>query len=139
MDIAGNAEQVALEVLMNANRELAKNVTAAGRIIARRAKQLVPPPGYPGDDPALMPLRETLRSEYKEYSGDVKMAVVGPKRPEGAHGHLVERGFRHYAHGVPTGTIVAGQPFLEAAAKDTEQLVTLKITNAITDADRKSG
>ena len=117
----------------------------AGQVVARRAKQLVPPPGYPGDKPEFKPLRDTLGVEVKGYES-ATVAIVGPKRPAGAHGHLVEGAdsegqnidVRHHSRGQPTGTVLVKQPFVGPAAKQTEGAQRTAIEEGIRKATEKA-
>jgi hypothetical protein len=65
-------------------------LAAASKVVVKRARELVPKPGYAGDKPGLKPLRETIGHTVKTY-GQIFVAIIGPQRPAGAHGHLVER------------------------------------------------
>ncbi len=114
------AEAMLLEVPHKTNQALKKALRKAGQHVVKRAKQLVPRPGYPGDKPDLKPLRDTIGVEVKQ--GETIYAVVGPKRPAGAHGHLVEGGARHHSWGVPTGVMTKPVPFIEPASQDTKHL-----------------
>lgn len=40
------------------------------------------------------PLANTITSVVRSYDNGVSVAVIGPKHPTGAHGHLVERGHK---------------------------------------------
>lgn len=64
----------------------------ACNVVSRRAKELCPGPGYPGDKKDLKPLRDTIGSVVKSYGPDVTVGIVGPQYPAGAHGHLIEGG-----------------------------------------------
>lgn len=83
-------------------KELGRAMNAGGRLVIRRAKQLVPKPGYPGDktrrDPELTPLRDTIVSVLRNYRGGAVMGlVIGPYYAQhggGNHGHNVELGHR---------------------------------------------
>lgn len=102
--------------------EIRKALGKAGRAVVRRAKQLVTPPGYPGDKPGLKPLRDTIGVEVKGYDNST-VAVVGPKRPTGAHGHLVEHGHMIVGHKplkVQTGVATTPDPFMDPAAEQTK-------------------
>lgn len=98
----------------------------AGKLVVDRAKQLVPPPGYPGDKPEYKPLRDSLAVETRGYTNAL-VAIVGAKRPAGTHGHLVEESHRHFSHGVPTGVMTEPTPFIGPAAEQTagQQQITL--------------
>lgn len=131
---------------------------AAGNAVVRRAKQLCPPPGYPGDKPGLKALVDTLGTEIREYSG-ATVAVVGPKRPAGSHGWVVEHGHRIAVGGTLThagrktppkskrtgkageGTVagtVAGRPFMEPASLETRPVQSQLVLTAIKKATEKS-
>jgi len=93
-------------------QELMRALNTASRMVIRRAKQLVPPPGYPGDKtrkkPQLTPLRDTITYVMRKYQGGLVMGnVIGPYYTPfgggGNHGHLVELGHRIAAPG--TGTL----------------------------------
>lgn len=91
---------------------------AAG-LVVRRARELCPPSGYPGDKPGLKALRETIGYVLRAY-GDIYVAVVGPQRPAGAHGHLVEYGTKPhdliasaYASRAPRATGVRRQQMID--------------------------
>lgn len=61
--------------------------------INKQTKAILPKPGYPGDKPELIPLRETLKIKTKNYQGGtVKVVITGYSYPAGAHGHLLEGG-----------------------------------------------
>lgn len=61
--------------------------------VGKKTKQILPKPGYPGDKPENVPLRDTLRTRTRNYqSGTVKVVLLGYSWPGGAHGHLLEGG-----------------------------------------------
>lgn len=63
--------------------------------VKRRAVQLCPPAGYPGDKPGKIPLAETIIVAMRSWKGGwIVGGLVGPEYPAGAHGHLVEHGHR---------------------------------------------
>ena len=108
----GNIEKTLLNMpILLRQKSLKKGLRKGGNEMAKAMRPLIPPPGYPGDKPGLMPLNKTVRVVVREYDGAV-VAVVGPKWPEGAHGHLVDRG-----HAVAGGGISRTQPvrFLKQA------------------------
>lgn len=74
-------------------KRLVTALRRASRLVAKRAEDLAPPPGYPGDKPDKLPLVSTLTARVKQY-GEIFVAVAGTRWPEGAHGHLVEFGTR---------------------------------------------
>jgi len=133
---------------------------AAG-LVVRRAKELCPPAGYPGDKPGLKALRETIGYVLRAY-GDIYVAVVGPQRPAGAHGHLVEYGTRQHeivagsSRKAATGkkalaradvNVIFGRrvshpgsratPFLRPAAEDTRSAQERRLVEAISRAIAK--
>jgi hypothetical protein len=75
------------------NQAFVGGLKAASQLVVSRAKELVPAPGYPGDKPGLKALRNTLGHIVKQYTSAF-VAIIGPQRPAGAHGHLVEGGTR---------------------------------------------
>lgn len=90
-------ERIEMKIRLQACK---KAVSAAARLVARRAKALCPKPGYDGDktdkDPSLTPLRETITYVVRIRHKGV-YAYVGPEyKPKGGgnHGHLVEFGHR---------------------------------------------
>lgn len=115
-----------------------------GRKLINRAKEIVPPPGYPGDDPELKPLRETLAVEIRD--GKVgPYAVCGPKYPAGAHGHFVAGessgrnvDVRHHSRGKPTGVILKKTPFMSNALKDTQDQIDAAVRSGIDAAIKKA-
>lgn len=132
-DATENALLAAPYALRKATREALRS---AGRVVVKAAAALVPPPGYPGDKPELKPLRDTLAVEVKD--GDRAMyAVIGPQRPAGAHGHLVERAHKHVSHGKPTGRLTTPRPFLEPAAAETLAQQRAIIDQILSEMDRE--
>ena len=109
----------------------------AGAMVVRRARQLVPQPGYPGDKPEFKPLRETIATEVKVYA-NAAVAIVGPKSPAGAHGHLVESSHAHYAHGQPTGVRTKPTPFIEPAARETKLRQMAAVREGVKQAVQKA-
>lgn len=78
---------------------LIRGLRAGGAVVAKRLRQILPKPGYPGDKPGFKPLRDTVKAQVKEYQqGSVVVAVVGYEWGAGSHGHLVE-----YGHDIVTG------------------------------------
>lgn len=102
-------------------------IRAAGRIVANKAKTLVPQPGYPGDKPGKKPLRDTFKVRVRNYRA-IFVAVVGPGWPEGAHSHLVEEGHEQVKRDGTTGAFVPGKKYLAPAAEQTidEQLGVMR-------------
>jgi HK97 gp10 family phage protein len=91
----------------------------AAKIVERRAKELCPKPGYPGDKKDKKPLRDTIGTVVRTYSKAI-VVVVGPQHPAGAHGHLVEFGHEKVLWGVRMpGETVAAKPFMRPAADET--------------------
>lgn len=99
-----------------------RGLRAAAQVVRRRAKQLAPKPGYRGDKPGKTALRSTIAYRTRDYQGGaVGVVVIGPRRPEGSHGHLVERGHRIVTHaGVDTGRRTEAKAFLAPAADQTK-------------------
>jgi HK97 gp10 family phage protein len=89
-EIGAQLERLPIEVR---GTELEKAVRKGINRIKTRARQLVPPPGYPGDKPDKKALRDTIGVVLRRYKGGAVIAgVAGPEYPAGAHGHLVEAG-----------------------------------------------
>ena len=92
-------------------------VKAGAEVVAARMRQLCPV-GDPDDKPGLKPLRETIEIEVKQY-GKKSLAVIGPARPAGAHGHNVEHG-----HAIVRGGTTVGRarpkPFARPAFDETQ-------------------
>lgn len=65
----------------------------------RRVYQVLPRPGYPGDKPGFVALRDTLEVVVKaygrgEHSSGMLVGVAGYRWLGGQHGHIVEHGHR---------------------------------------------
>ena len=113
-----------LDLIRRQQAAIRKATKKVGRLVEKRARVLVPQPGYPGDDPDLIALRYTLTTVVKQ--GRTIYGLVGPKRQGGQHGLLVEGAYsgglidvRHHSHGEPTGTILKKSAFLYGAAAST--------------------
>lgn len=146
--------------------ELEKAIRKGIGMVSKRAKQLVPPPGYPGDKPGLKPLRETLGTVLRRYkNGMIIAGVAGPEYPAGAHGHLVEHGTAPHAitttkktlidkggknfvmlnalsGGIPLGKTVdhpgaKSHPYMEPAAAESEPQIEGTIIAALQKAASK--
>lgn len=131
---ADAAERIMASLPAELNKQQRKALRKMGQVVVRRARALVPQPGYPGDKPEYKPLRDTIAVEVKE--GRQLFAVVGPKRPAGAHGHLVEYGHRVVSHGVDTGYVTEPHPFMEPAATETRPQQDAIERAAIIEMDR---
>lgn len=69
-----------------------KAVGAGARIPKNKARELAPR-GNPEHNPDAKPLWKTIGMIVKSYNlGAIWVAIVGPERPAGSHGHLVEDG-----------------------------------------------
>ena len=85
-----------------------------------RARQLCPKGGSrTGNKTGKKHLRDTITQRYREYGSDVRMTVVGPSYPDGAHGHLVEDGHEEVLFGKRTGRRVPPHPFMRPAVDQT--------------------
>ena len=117
----------------------------AALVIAKRARVLVPPPGYPGDKPQHKSLRDTIvargSSSRDTTSGLVKAA--------GQHSHLVEGAYfkngvwinvdvRHTSHGQPTGVILKKHPFIQPAEEQTKPQQLAAIREGVSLAVKKA-
>lgn len=107
----------------------------AGNIAAARMRDLAPKPGYPGDKPGFKPLNETIRVVDREAK---QATFIGPKYPEGAHGHLVELGHEEVLWGIRTGRRVPPYPFARPAVDSTieqqQQAMAQSIQADVTEA-----
>lgn len=95
-----------------------------GRVVAKKAKSLCPPPGYPRDKPDRKPLRETIGVVTRNYHNAI-VVYVGPQYPAGAHGHLIEFGHWLVRKNKKTGEKkiikwVNAKPFMRPAADETK-------------------
>ena len=71
---------------------LRQAVRRGARPVRTRARQLVPV-GDTSHNPDSPPLKATISVKVKSYQNDqVAVALVGPRYPQGAHGHLIEGG-----------------------------------------------
>lgn len=109
---------------------LSKALRKAANVVAKRAKELCPKPGYPGDDPSKKPLRDTIGVVVREYMTAI-VIYVGPQYPAGAHGHLIEFGHHLVLFGVETSIFVAAKPFMRPAADETKSEQIQAITNSL--------
>ena len=107
-----------------------KALPAAGKAVAKRAKELCPRSARTdstelwskktaGDRSNVKPLAETIAVEVRKYD-TVSVAVIGPQYPAGALGHLVEHGHREFLYGRQTGRRVQPKPFMRPAADETK-------------------
>lgn len=117
-----------LETLAGADRilGLSRALKKGGGVVVKRAIQLCPKPGYPGDDPIMKPLNQTIKAVVRTYE-NVIVLYAGPQYPAGAHGHLVEFGHWLVLHGQQV-LFVKAKPFLRPAADETkgEQAAAIK-------------
>ena len=114
----GNADRLLAQMPIEVReKHLKKAMRRGGNEVAKEARRLVPRPGYPGDDPTKIPLARTIRTVVRVYRDHV-VAVVGPKWPEGAHGHLVEFGHA-IQRNTPGPTRTRPRPFMRPASDGT--------------------
>ena len=120
-----------------------KAITAAIRkalkIHNKRAKELIPPPGYPGDKPEFTPLRETLITMIKQNE-EGTLGIAGSRRGKGggSHSHLVQESHRHFSHGRDTGVMTKATPYNEISAKDTKLRQRAAVIEGIKKASAKA-
>ena len=100
-------------------KQLVKAVTKAAKVVEKEATRLAPKPGYPGDKAGKIALNTTIDVK-KLILGEIVMAIVGPRYPMGAHGHLVEFGHAKVLWGKRTSERVEAKPFLRPAADTTQ-------------------
>jgi hypothetical protein len=77
------------------SRQLHTALRRAGMVVVRKARTLAPAPGYEGDNPSKLSLRDSIGVKVKGYNYTV-VAFIGPRRPWGNHGHLIEYGFNQH-------------------------------------------
>lgn len=119
---------------------LSKGVRAAGNVVAKKAKALVPI-GDPQHKPDHPPLKDTIKVKVKPYNDGMRVvAIVGSRRPQGSHDHLVEyghwirrRGKAGQGPGQWYGAKVEGKQYLAPAADTTKK----EQQQAVVDAIRK--
>jgi hypothetical protein len=108
-----------------------------GNGIKSKTKAILPKPGYPGDKPDMVPLRETLKVKVKQYEGGkIKMGIVGysysrEKGKGGNHGHLLEGGHILVAWGRRTGRRVKAYEYMIRVCEDTKAEQKATIINTI--------
>lgn len=108
-----------------------------GKIVVKRAKELCPKPGYPGDKPDLIPLENTIGMEVRGYNYTI-MVICGPRYPAGAHGHLVEFGHQMVLWGDRIeGGFVEPHPFMRPAADETKSQQESAIVDHLRDVLKK--
>lgn len=109
-------------------KSLGQAARAAGGVVRTRARQLVPI-GDPRHNPDAHPLKDTVKVVVRYYDNDRRaVAVVGPRYPQGAHGHLVEKGHKVVVSRGPRkgqrplsgSPYVKGKEFLAPAADQTK-------------------
>ena len=107
-----------------------KALRAAGKVVAKRAKELCPRSSQTGtregwskqtagSRTGAKPLAETIGEVVRKYD-TVSVAIVGPQYPAGALGHLVEYGHKLVVYGHPTGRRVPPRPFMRPAVDETK-------------------
>jgi hypothetical protein len=122
------------------NEAFVGGLRQASEAVVTRARELTPAPGYPGDKPGLKALRDTLGHVVKQYTTTF-VAVIGPQRPAGAHGHLVEGGTRRHVITAKSGKflklplfsggLLAAHPDLDSSASALPSLARRVIRRAV--------
>lgn len=145
IDVSVNYDEIGLELLQSlegANRLLGlrRALKKGADVVAKRAKELCPKPGYPGDDPDKKALVDTIGVNV--WIGDSAIvAYIGPQYPAGAHGHLIEFGHILVIHGQVVG-FVQPKPFMRPAADGTkseqESAVKSELQAAVRRAEKRS-
>ena len=88
-DLEKILKELPIELRVKALRSAAR----AGGAVVRRAAQKLAPVGDPSHNPDAKPLSKSIGMVVESYKQDtVAVAIVGPQRPAGAHGHLIEGG-----------------------------------------------
>lgn len=99
--------------------ELEKAMRKGVNLVARRARQLAPPPGYPGDKPDKKALRDTIGTVLRRFRGGAVIgAIVGPEYHAGAHGHLVEFGTKPHTIVAKKKKVLANRELANTLAFD---------------------
>lgn len=111
-----------------------KGLRARGKVVEKRLKQTLPPPGYPGDKPGLKPLRDTTATKVKEYPRGAVVAIVGFESGAGSHGHFVEEGHRMVTRSGKTVGFVPGGHYLAHAVAATESEQSSAMESVIAEA-----
>jgi len=117
----------------------------AAQVIVSRARDLVPPPGYPGDKPELKPLRDSIVAK----GSSARDTTSGLVKAAGQHSHLVEGAYfkdgvwinvdvRHTSYGSPTGTILKKHPFIQPAEEQTKSQQLAAIREGVSLAVKKA-
>lgn len=124
-------------------KEVQRALRAGAKLAKDRAAQLAPVPGYKGDKPGKTPLRDTMTIATRSYQGGgVQFVGVGPRWPDGAHGHLVEFGHEIVTkkpNQVRTGARVPGKEFVAPAIDQTIDQQTQKIDASLLRAIKRHG
>lgn len=110
--------------VMLRRRGLRTAVNAAAKIAAKAIRQKAPAPGYKGDKPNKMSLKDSIGHVARSTNSGA-IAFAGPVYPAGAHAHLVEYGHamvvsRGPRKGQAVGT-VAPHPFVRPAAEESRE------------------
>lgn len=148
----GNIERYLKELPQFLRMKVIKEAVRAGaRIVANDAKKRVPV-GNPSHRPDKKPLKSSIAVTLREYGGGRRaLGVVGPRWPEGAHGHLVEYGHKVIVSRGPrkgsaplTGSPnVAGKEYLQPAVDSTRSqqraAVVSRLKKAVTEHKQKVG
>lgn len=109
-------KQLAELAIISRSKTIRDGLRAAGNVVKKRLREIVPKPGYPGDKPGLKPLRDTVAVKVTEYDR-ATVATVGYQHDTGAHGHLLEEGWR-VAHGGTLKPLATSKRKVAPLAKD---------------------
>lgn len=143
-DVLGQVDsELAKLSVLHRQPALRSGLRDAGRIVEKRYRELVPPPGYPGDKPGLKPLRDTITTRVAEYPSGVLVGVVGAQYPAGAHAHLLEEGFDLVRGGKKKtgGRVVGhveGRHYLQQAVDSTKSLHDNAVIEGVRNAVQKT-
>ncbi len=116
---AVDAQLARLEVL-DRQPALTKALRKAATVSAKRLRQILPKPGYPGDKPGLKALNKTVKVRVKRYE-KVTVSVMGYDHNGGQHGHNVDQGHAKVLWGKKTSERVEGKGYLAKAVADTRE------------------
>ena len=78
--LAAAEQQLARLSVFDRSKALHTALKRAGGVVAKRVRQILPAPGYPGDKPGLTPLRKTIATRVKAYD-KATVVMVGPTIP----------------------------------------------------------
>ena len=140
IEVNGDDFEKALKAIELQYRTVAigKAARAAGNVVKKKAKQLVPV-GDPQHKPGIKPLKDSITVKVKSYGDGIRqVAIVGARRPQGNHDHLIEyghwirrRGKKGEGPGQWYGARVEGKEYMAPAADTTRNEQRQAIVEAL--------